>query len=248
MSISTPEELEALLKIGRIVATALKEMAARVAPGITTSELDRAGEEVLESHGARSAPQLCVSFPRATCISVNDEAAHGIPGDRMLTAGDLVNLDVSAELNGFFADTGASFPVPPISDQAERLCRHTRRSLARCLDSIRPGQLFNQTGLIVEEEAREGGFQVIRNLCSHGVGRWLHEEPRQIANYYDRRDRRRFKEGMVVALETFMSLSSDWVAEAEDGWALKTQDGSLAAQYEHTIVVRPEGPLIVTEA
>ncbi len=161
--------------------------------------------------------------------------------------GDLVNLDVSAELDGYFADTGASLPVPPISEQAERLCRRTQRALDRCLDTIRPGEYFNRTGLIVEEEAREAGFQAIRNLCSHGVGRWLHEEPRQIANYYDRRDRRQFKEGMVIALETFMSLNSDWVDEAEDGWALRTRDGSLAAQYEHTIVVRPEGPLIVTQ-
>lgn len=247
MSITTPEELEGLLRIGRIVARALKEMSSSLRPGLTTLELDRIGEEVLKDHGARSAPQLCVRFPRATCISVNDEAAHGIPGDRVIQEGDLVNLDVSAELDGFFADTGASFPVPPVSDEATRLCSYTRRALKESLAQVRPGQPFSRTGYLVEKLAREGGFQPIKNLCSHGVGRWLHEEPRQICNYYDRMDQRRFSEGLVVALETFMSVGSDWVEEGPDGWTLRTQDGSLAAQYEHTIVVRPDGPLIVTQ-
>lgn len=246
MSIRDPSDLEALRAVGRVVALTIRTMADWLGPGITTHELDRIGEAVLEDHGARSAPRLCVDFPAATCISINNEAAHGIPGDRAVADGDLVNIDVSAELNGFFADAGASFPVGEVDRQGRELCASTRRGFDAALASLRPDARFSEVGRQVEREARRNRLHAIRNLCSHGVGRWLHEEPLQILNYHDRADPRRFKEGMVIALEAFMATGTPWVEQAEDGWTMLTTDGGRAAQYEHTVVVTADGPLVLT--
>ena len=193
----------------------------------TTAEFDDIGRRVLEADGARPAPALVYDFPGATCISVNEEVAHGIPGPRIIEAGDLVNIDMSAALDGYFADTGASYAVPPVTHTTEALCRHTRRALTNALRGVRTGGPMNGVGKAVEQEA-------------------LHEEPREIANYFDRADRRRFNEGLVVAIETFLSSGSSWVVEGAGGWTLRTVDGGLAAQYEHTAVVTGNGPVIVT--
>lgn len=246
MSIETPEDLAGLRRVGRVVALALRAMAAHLRPGTTTGELDRIGAAVLREHGARSAPQLCRGFPRATCISINEQAAHGIPGDRLVEPGDLVNLDVSAELDGYFADTGASYPVPPIAPETRELCLRTRRALRGALAVMRNGKRLNGTARAVEREARRGGLAPIGDLCAHGIGRWLHEEPLEIRNVYDPTDTRRFAEGSVIAMETFLSLGSPNTVESADGWTLSTADGSRAAQYEHTVVVTRRGPLILT--
>ena len=160
--------------------------------------------------------------------------------------GDLINFDVSAELGGFFADTGASYAVEPVAAEARELCRSARAALQRVLEVMEPGQPINRTGRAVEEEARRAGFVPIRNLCAHGTGRWLHEEPREIANYFVEADRRCFELGSLIAMETFLSAGSPRVVQASDGWTLRTADGSLAAQYEHTVVISPEGPLVMT--
>ncbi len=246
MSIQNATELNGIKRVGRVVALALRAMADNLIPGVTTGELDVVGHTVLDLHGARSAPQLCVGFPSATCISVNDEVAHGVPGTRVIQPGDVVNLDVSAELGGFFADTGASFPVSPTSPRTRLLCRATKRALMQALTVMRPGMPFNQTGHAVERVARRHGLRPVRDLCAHGVGRWLHEEPLEISNVYDPNDRRRFTEGLVVAMETFLSLGSGQIIPMSDGWTLSTSDGSRAAQFEHTVVVTRDGPMIVT--
>ena len=247
MSIRTSAEFDGLARVGRVVALALRKMANQIRPGITTGELDEVGATILKQHGAQSAPQLCVGFPAATCISVNNEVAHGIPGDRIVQAGDIVNIDVSAELNGFFADTGASFPVPPVKAQNRELCRRTKRALKKALKVMTPGQRMNRTGKEIEREAQRAGLYPIHNLCAHGVGRWLHEEPKEISNFFDPRDRRRFSEGLVVAMETFISLGTSLVVEEPNGWTMSTDDGSWAAQYEHTVVVTRKGPVILTQ-
>lgn len=187
-------------------------------------------------------------FPGATCISVNDEVAHGIPSDRRIRPGDVVNIDVSAELDDFFADTGASYPVPPVTIPTRRLLHHTRRAHRDALAVMAPARRLNATGRAVERVARRSGLYPIRNLCAHGVGRWIHEEPLEIANVFDQRDRRRFTEGLVVAMETFMSEGSSWVTLDRDGWTFRTADGSRAAQFEHTVVVTRDGPVVVTQS
>ncbi len=246
MPIETEQDLAGLKRIGRIVALALREMKKLLRPGVTTRELDDAARRLLESHGARSAPEITYSFPAATCICVNDEVAHGIPGERVIKAGDLVHLDVSAELEGYFADTGASVPVPPVAPEIHKLCLSAKRALRRAIATARAGRRFNTLGRAVEAEARRGGFKIIRNLAGHGLGKSLHEYPDGLVNYYNPADLRRFSAGLVVAIEPFLSTGATEVHKADDGWTEKTPDGSLAAQYEHTVVVTRKQPIIVT--
>ena len=246
MSIGSEADLVALKRIGRIVALALRAMKEFLRPGVTTRELDDVGRRVLESHGARSAPEITYAFPGATCICVNDEVAHGIPGDRVIEPGDLVHLDVSAELGGFYADTGASVPVPPVAPQTHKLCLSTQRALRRAIATARAGRRFNTLGRAVEAEARRGGFKIIRNLAGHGLGKSLHEYPDGLVSYYNSADRRKFSAGLVVAIEPFLSTGATEAHKADDGWTEKTPDGSLTAQYEHTVVVTRKQPIIVT--
>ncbi len=241
-------DLHALRRVGRVVAVARDTMARCLRPGVSTRELDEVGAAVLERFGAISAPRLAVAFPGSTCISINDEAAHGIPGDREIEPGDLVNIDVSASLDGFFADTGASYPVPPIAPSTRQLVSGAKRALRSALAAMKPGHLVSRTGRAVEAEARHGGLHAIRNLWAHGTGRALWEEPLQIANYFLSSDRRRFGDGQVIAMEVFLAEGTPWVGEAVDGWTLRTLDGSRAAQFEHTVVVTDGGPLILTAA
>jgi methionyl aminopeptidase len=246
MTVTDEEELEQLKRIGRIVALALQAMSRSLEPGITTRELDQIGKAVLQAHGARSAPVLVYHFPGSTCISINDEAAHGIPGDRVVQAGDLVNIDVSAELNGYYADTGASFAVPPVSAEDEYLLRCGKAALKQALGSIRAGRRLNAIGRAVENHARACNLNVIRSLHGHGVGRGLHEEPRAVPNYYNPLDRRTLTEGQVIAIEPFLTPGNGQVFEKNDGWTIQTADGQRLAQFEHTIVVTRGAPLVLT--
>jgi len=246
MTLDHEDQLEALKEIGRIVADTLQEMGAALEPGITTGELDDMGRRLLERDGAQPAPELCYGFPGATCISVNEEVAHGIPGERVIEAGDLVNIDVSAEKNGIFADTGASFAVAPVRPEVERLCRDGRRALAQGIRAVKAGAPLNGIGRNIERFAERGGYSLIRNLASHGVGRSLHEEPGQIPTWHEPRDRRRMTEGLVFTIEPFLSTGADWAEESEDGWTLVTRPGVFTVQFEHTLVATRRGATVVT--
>ncbi len=246
MSIDTEKDLLGLMKIGRICGLTMHHMASKIEPGIKTSELDAIGAAFLEQHGARSAPIISYKFPGATCISINEEVAHGIPGDRVINPGDLVNIDVSAELDGYFADTGATFPVPPNTPEQLRLCESTKRALDNAISAVRTGQPLHVIGKAVETEARKSGFSIIRELNGHGVGRSLHEPPRNIPNYYTTRARDRLTEGLVITIEPFLTTGKGRIVTAEDGWTLKTLDGSWTAQYEHTIIITKDRPILVT--
>ncbi|MEM7016957.1 MAG: type I methionyl aminopeptidase [Pseudomonadota bacterium] len=246
MTVQNEDELRALRKIGHIVALVLKKMQEHAQPGMSTAELDEYGESLLLHVGARSAPQLVYDFPGATCISVNEEVAHGIPGERILRAGDTVNIDVSAELDGYFADTGGTFALPPISEIQRKICYATHEALHDALDKARAGYRINAIGRAIEKRAAKHGFTTIRNLAGHGVGRALHEEPVNIVSYYEARDNRRLSEGMVVAIEPFLSTQCTAAEQADDGWTLMTSPGNLSAQYEHTAVITRGKPLIMT--
>lgn len=248
MSISSMEDLEALRKIGSIVARCLDHMSKKLEPGITTHDLDEVGRVFLEFHGAKSAPKLVYNFPGTTCISVNQEAAHGIPSrTKKLGAGDLVNIDVSAELDGYFADTGGSFIIPPIAAIKQKVCEVAMSTMWKGIGAAVHGQNLNEIGRAMENEARKNGLSVIRNLCSHGVGRWLHEEPDQIAGFYNKKDRRILKEGTVITVEPFVSTGAKEVIDSGDGWTL-INPNHYTAQYEHTIVITRDKPLIMTLA
>ena len=216
-----------------------------VEPGISTRELDDIGARILKEHDANSAPIVMYEFPGATCISFNNEAAHGIPGDRTVQPGDLINIDVSAEKNGYYADTARSMLVPPGSPLKQKLVACTWKALENGMDAARAGKPLNGIGRAVQKTARRCGFQVIRNLPGHGIGHSLHEEP-QVLNFYHPKFRQPLKEGWVFTVEPFLSVGADMIDVAEDGWTLLTQDGSLAAQHEHTIVVTQGEPIILT--
>ena len=247
MTIETEEQLERLRRVGAIVAAVCRLMGSRLEPGMTTRELDEIGRAALERDGARPAPTLVYDFPGATCISVNHAVAHGVPGDTRIAPGDMVNIDVSAERDGVFADTGASFVVPPALPAQERLCRSTRKALNRAIQTVRPGRRLNLIGHTIERTAREDGYTIIRNLGSHGVGNSLHDEqPGFIPSYYERDDRRLMTEGLVFTIEPFLSTGAELAEEQADGWTLATAPGILTAQYEHTLVVGKRGAIVVT--
>lgn len=246
MTIENQADVEGLQRIGRIVALVLQRMLDALEPGMTTAELDALGARWLEEQGARSAPQLSYDFPGATCISINEEAAHGIPGPRVIRAGDMVNVDVSAELGGYFADTGGTRVVPPGNPLKTRLCHATRQALEEAMKQARAGARINRIGQAIERTAKAYQFKVIENLASHGVGRSLHEEPGTIPGYYDAHDSRVLKEGMVITIEPFLSTKSRVVEEADDGWTLRGVPGNLSAQYEHTMIITRGAPVVVT--
>ncbi len=246
MSIDSDKDLIALRKVGRVVARCLQFMQSKIEIGMTTSELDAIGGQFLASHGARSAPRITYNFPGNTCISVNEEAAHGIPGPKVLKAGDLVNIDVSAELDGYFADTGGSSIIPPESKLHLQICAVAKTALENAMREARAGAKINRIGHAIESEALRNGFSVIENIGSHGVGRALHEEPKFIAGYYDQKDKRILKENQVITIEPFISSGAREVFENGDGWTLVTDPGVFTAQYEHTLVITKGAPLIMT--
>lgn len=249
MTIGNEDDLEKLRAAGRLVARTLTAMGEALEPGITTRELDELGRRLIEQEGGRSAPELTYGFPGATCISIGPDVAHGIPDDRRVEAGDLINIDVSAELDGFFGDTGASFAVPPVAARVERLCRDGRRALWSGIRAVRAGGDLAAPGRQIESFARKNGYSLVRNLASHGVGAALHEEPKEIPTWADASERRKIPEGLVFTLEPFLSLGADWVEESRgDGWTLAPPRGQPTVQYEHTLVATRSGPLVMTLA
>src|SRR5262245_25769876 len=248
MTIENDNDLEALKRIGAIVAQTLQAMGKALEPGMTTRELDEIGAKLLEREGARSAPKLTYDFPGATCISVFPDIAHGIPGERVLKAGDLVNIDVSAEKDGYFADTGASFVMAPKASKLERLARDGKRALFAGVNSVRAGARVGDIGAAVQKFADREGYTLIKNLASHGVGRGLHEEPKEIATWSNPRDRRVINEGLVFTIEPFLSMGSQWAVDGGDEWTLRADTGRPTVQFEHTLVATKRGAVVLTAA
>ena len=246
MSIEGPEDLEGLTRAGAAVAEARDAALAEVRPGVSTGELDEVARDVLLKHGARSAPQLAYKFPGWTCISVNADLAHGIPSKKkILREGDLVNIDVSAELDGYWSDTGASAPVGHVPARLQQLLSATKQAQAEAMLASRAGAPLNVIGATVEKRAKKHGFKVIRNIGGHGVGRFIHEDP-HVSNVFDRKDKQPLWEGLVMTIEPFLTTRATQVVQASDGWTLRTPDGSVGAQFEHTFVVTNGEPLVLT--
>ncbi|MBQ1501029.1 MAG: type I methionyl aminopeptidase [Firmicutes bacterium] len=248
MIIKTEEELRHMQEIGRICALVLKKMAAAVKPGVTTKELDEYGGELFKAYGAKSAPIACYNFPGHNCISVNNTVAHGIPSqDIVIREGDIVNIDVSAEKDGFFGDNSGSFPVGHVKHTYEKLMTAGREALAQAIAAASAGYRLNGVGLAAEKCARRHGYRIIRNLCGHGVGHTLHDDPDCVYMYHEKKDRRIMPPGLVIAIEPFVSLGDEYVEELNDGWTLKTPHRHQVVQYEKTVMIREgEPPLILT--
>jgi methionyl aminopeptidase len=247
MSISKESDLNGMKKVSEVVAITLKQMINYATVGMTTIELDDFGASVLQQFGARSAPKFTYGFPGTTCISVNNEFCHGIPSNRKLQEGDLINIDVSAELNGFWSDNGSSFVLGNDIHQHQKLVNASQEILRKAIGNIRGGIRIADIGHLIECQAKQKGYKVIKNLGGHGIGRALHETPHDLLNYGDRFDLRRFKKNDVVAIETFISTTSSAVETSRDGWTLVGNRGGFMAQHEHTIVITDGQPIILTE-
>lgn len=248
MSITKEAELLGMQKASEAVACTLKEMSNYAQPGMTTMELDNFGAKILSDFGAQSAPKLAYGFPGCTCISVNNEFCHGIPSDnRILKEGDLINIDVSAELDGFWSDNGNSFVLGEDINQHQKLISASKQILHKAIFNIKGGVRIADIGQLIETEAKKHGYKVIKNLTGHGIGRSLHEAPDEIANYRDKLNHTRFKKNSVVAIETFISTSSTYAETLNDGWTMVGNKGGFMAQHEHTIVVTDGKPIVLTE-
>jgi methionyl aminopeptidase len=247
MSIKTNFEFEKMRAIGSIVAQVLRVMAERVRPGVTTGELNEIGSRALAANGARSAPPLVYGYPADICISINDEAMHGIPGARVIRAGDLVKLDLVAEKDGFYADAAVSINVPPASQCGRALAHCAEQAFRQALRAAREGNRVLEIGRAVEREVRQSGFRVIRELCGHGVGRTIHEPP-TVPNFRDPSARASLTDGLVITIEPVIAAGSGRARLENDGWTFRTEDGSLAAHYEHTVVITRGEPVLLTAA
>jgi methionyl aminopeptidase len=247
LSITGPEELASLRAAGAIVRRVIEAMKRAVRPGVTTAELDEVGAQVMRAHGAQSAPALVYKFPGANCISLNDEAVHGVPGNRELREGDLVKLDVTLEKDGFMADAAETVAVGEVSEESQRLMACAERAFQKAMLVARAGFRVCEIGRVVEREVRRSGFSVIRDLGGHGIGRTIHEEPR-VPNYPDPEASQILTEGLVITVEPIIAAGSGRAVVASDGWTVCTADHRPSAHYEHTLVITKGEPILLTAA
>lgn len=247
MSITTEEELQGMQAAGAVVAQMLEAMKQAAQPGVTTAELDAIGASVMREQGAKSAPSLVYGFPGSVCISLNDEAVHGIPGKRALQEGDLVKLDVTVEKGGYMADAAVTVAVGEPSSVARRLALCAESAFHKAMRVAHAGQPVREIGRAVENEVRSAGFAVIRDLCGHGIGRTIHESP-SVPNYPDPNSSDLLTEGLVITVEPIISAGTGHVFLGHDGWTVRTRDRKLSAHHEHTIMITPAEPVILTAA
>jgi methionyl aminopeptidase len=247
VSITGPEEFEAMRAAGKVVRRVIEAMMEKVRPGVTTAELDAVGAAVMLEHGAQSAPKLVYNFPGANCISLNDEAVHGIPGDRQVKEGDLLKLDVTVEKDGFMADAAVTVAVGEVPESSRELIACAERAFQKATLVARAGFLVSDIGRAVEKEVRRCGFSVIRDLGGHGIGRTIHEAPR-IPNYADPAANQILTEGLVITIEPIIAAGSGRAVVGKDGWTVLTADHRPSAHYEHTLVITKREPILLTAA
>lgn len=248
MTIETAQDLRGMLAAGRLVRQTIEAMRAQLRAGVSTGELDAVAGELLAREGARSAPMLDVGYPHATCISVNEEAAHGMPGPRRVEPGDLVTLDVALELGGYYADAAITVAVPPAAPAHLRLCVCAEEALYAAVAAAQQGRQLRQIGRAAEGVARRYGYRVVRALNGHGIGRRMHEAPRAVPNVDEPTARQLLNEGLVLAIEPHITLGSGQVVDEPDGWTIRTRDRKRVAVFEHTVIVTAGAPVIVTAA
>jgi methionyl aminopeptidase len=245
MTIKNREELTGMRAAGKVVCLMLEAMKRTVKSGITTAELDDVGAKVMREHGARSAPALVYKFPAVSCISVNDEAVHGIPGQRKLQEGDLVKLDVTVEKDGFMAHAAVTVAVGATTEERQRLRSCAERAFESAMLVARAGNRVSEIGRAVEHEVQRCGFSVIRELGGHGIGRTIHEQP-SVPNYREPAERRVLTKGLVITVEPIIAAGSGRVSLGSDGWTLRTMDGTASAHHEHTLMITEKEPVILT--
>ena len=245
MSIESQADFDGISRAGRVVASVLKAMESAVEVGITTQELDEIGASALRQSGARSAPRQLYGCPAYNLISVNDEVVHGLPGRRTLRSGDVVKLDVTAEIDGYIADAAMTVVLPGGPESGERLRRCAMAAFDAGAAAATAGRRVSEIGRAVEREVSSHGFAVLRELAGHGVGRHIHEEP-TVANYFNPHQRDVLTEGLVLTIEPLIAERRTGVKQDSDGWTLRTRNGCLAAHYEHTLIITNGTPVVVT--
>jgi methionyl aminopeptidase len=250
ITLKSPREIEIMRRANVIVAAVLQELKRRVAPGVTTLDLDAIAEEMtLKRNAIPAFKGYSVAgrvYPRCLCASINEEIVHGIPSNRALREGDIVGLDYGVIYEGFYGDSALTVGVGKVSDQAQRLMDVTERSLYMGIEQLHDGKRLGDLGAAVQKVAESAGFSVVRSFVGHGIGKRLHEEP-PVPNYGEPEHGLRLKEGMVLAIEPMVNVGGHEVEIKEDGWTAVTKDGSLAAHFEHSVAITKDGPYILSQ-
>ena len=239
------DRIEGVRAAAQVVARALREMGRAVRPGLTTAELDRLAETVIRDYGARPAFKGYRGFPATICPSINEEVVHGMPGNRALQEGDIVGIDVGAELHGWYGDAARTFAVGAVSDDASRLMRVTQEALAKGIQQARAGNRVGDISHAVQSHVEQHGYSVVRDLVGHGIGRQMHEEP-SIPNFGKPGTGIRLEAGMVLAIEPMVNVGTYKTKVQDNNWTVTTADGSLSAHFEHTVAVTDDGPVVLT--
>ena len=239
-------ELERMRAAGRLVGEVLTALTPKVAPGVTTAELDEIAEKLIIDAGAIPAFKGYHGYPATICASINEEVIHGIPsGHRMLQEGDILSIDVGASLEGYFGDSAITLPVGAVSEEAANLLRVTEEALYKAIEVVKPGGRVSDIGHAVQQHVEAYGFSVVREFVGHGIGQRMHEEP-QVPNYGEAGRGPRLAEGMVLAIEPMVNAGKPAVKVLSDGWTAVTRDKSLSAHFEHTVAVMASGAWILT--
>jgi len=246
ISIKTPEEIQIMREGGKILAAVLKEVEKSARPGITTLELDKLAEESILKSGAKPAFKGHEGFPFSLCASVNEVVVHGFPSAYVLKEGDIIGLDLGVLYKGFNTDMSITIPIGKVSFEAKRLINVTKKSLRLGIKKAKVGNTFGDIGNSVQRFVEDQGYGVVRELCGHGIGKEVHEEPR-IPNFGKRGSGEAIKEGMVFCIEPMVTMGDYQLKKADDGYGYAARDNSLTAHFEHTIAITKKGPRILTE-
>ena len=246
VSIKTPEEIAIMAQAGRILARVIRELKARVAPGLTTQELDKLAEELILSYGAKPAFKGYGGFPNSLCTSLNEQIVHGVPSKRRLIEGDILSLDSGVIYQGFYSDMAVTVPIGSVSPKILKLIQVTKKALRKAIVQVKPGKTIGDIAFAIQKHVESDGFQVVRQLCGHGIGRQLHEKP-DVLNFGQKHKGLELKEGMVIAIEPMAVIGQPGIKKGPDGFCYQTADHSLSAHFEHTVAVTKEGPRILTE-
>jgi methionyl aminopeptidase len=241
----TPEEIEKMAAAGRVLARCHTLLASKARPGVTTAELDKAAEKFIRSQGGEPAFKGYRGFPGSICASPNSMVVHGIPGPYKLRRGDILSIDIGVILDGWVADAAVTLPIGNVTPVAKRLLGSTKAALFDAVEQCRPGNRLGDVSHAVQRRVEEDGFSVVRSLVGHGIGRDMHEDP-QIPNFGEPGTGPLLAEGMVLAVEPMVNVGTFKIRIADDQWSVYSQDGSLAAHFEHTVAVTAEGPRILT--
>ncbi|MGD6963173.1 type I methionyl aminopeptidase [Fictibacillus phosphorivorans] len=246
IKIKSQKQIEKMQEAGRLLASCHKELNKLVTPGTTTLKLDQFVENYLLDHGAKAAQKGYMGYPYATCASVNDEVCHGLPNKRGLKEGDIVTIDFVVNLNGWLADSAWSYGVGNVSKKSQALMETTKNALYKGISQAQVGSRLGDIGYAIQSYAEDKGYSIVREFIGHGIGRHIHEEP-QVHHVGERNTGITLKEGMVITIEPILNQGRPHISLKQDGWTAVTYDGSLSAQYEHTVAITKDGPIILTE-